>query len=438
MTLLLADVEGSTRMWERRPDEMAAALATLDRTLAELVHANHGVCPIEQGEGDSFVVAFTRASDAVACALALQQAALSPIRLRIGVHTGEILLRDEGKYMGPTINRAARLRDLAHGGQTVLSGTTSDLVCDSLPDQAWLIDFGRHVLRDLPRPERVAQLCHPDLHNDFPPLRTRPTSDLHWQPVQLTTFVGRIGELAEVGRLLEGNRLLTLTGPGGVGKTRLAVEAASRVSEHYGRAIAYVDLAPITDPDLVPVAAARALGLPEIPGGCFAGDVMTRHIGDRRLLLVVDNCEHLLDASAALIDAVLRSCPNVTVLATSREPIAVSGEQVWRVPSMSLHDDAIALFTERARLACSEFTLGAREVFAVLKICRRLDGIPLAIELAASRVRALSLNEIARRPARSVSSLDRRLSHGVARASRRSGPVSIGRTICSPNPKRQH
>ena len=135
VTLLLADVEGSTRMWENRPEEMAAALATLDRVLAELVHANHGVCPIEQGEGDSFVVAFTRASDAVACALALQRAALSPLRLRIGVHTGEIRLRDEGKYMGPTINRAARLRDLAHGGQTVLSGTTSDLVAIRCPSK---------------------------------------------------------------------------------------------------------------------------------------------------------------------------------------------------------------------------------------------------------------------------------------------------------------
>ncbi|MDT5329061.1 MAG: hypothetical protein QOF31_358 [Mycobacterium sp.] len=176
VTLLMADIEGSTRIWEARPDEMAAALATMDRTLAELVPANNGVRPIAQGEGDSFVVAFRRPGDAVSCSLALQLAALSPIRLRIGVHTGEVLLRDEGNYMGPTINRAARLRELAHGGQTVLSGTTRDLVFGSLPEQVWLVDFGRHLLRDLPRPERVAQLCHPDLHNDFPPLRTRPTN----------------------------------------------------------------------------------------------------------------------------------------------------------------------------------------------------------------------------------------------------------------------
>lgn len=173
-TLLLADIEGSTRIWETQPLEMAAALAAMDRVLAELVHANNGVCPVEQGEGDSFVVAFSRASDAVTCALALHQAVPSLIRLRIGVHTGEVQLRDQGKYMGPTINRAARLRELGHGGQTLLSGTTRDLVFGSLPERAWLIDLGRHALRDLSSPERVAQLSHRNLRTDFPPLRTRP------------------------------------------------------------------------------------------------------------------------------------------------------------------------------------------------------------------------------------------------------------------------
>jgi class 3 adenylate cyclase len=172
VTLLLADIEGSTRIWESQPARMAAALVTMDRVLAELVPAHNGVCPVAQGEGDSFVVAFTRPGNAIACALALQRAGLAPIRLRIGVHTGDVLLRDAGNYMGPTINRAARLRELAHGGQTVLSGATSDLVQQSLPKQAWLTRLGSHALRDLTHPERVTQLCHPDLHNDFPPLRT--------------------------------------------------------------------------------------------------------------------------------------------------------------------------------------------------------------------------------------------------------------------------
>ncbi|MDT5071927.1 MAG: hypothetical protein QOH82_1247 [Mycobacterium sp.] len=394
VTLLMADIEGSTRLWESQPHQMAAALATVHRLLAELVHAHHGVRPVEQGEGDSFVVAFIRPSDAVACAAAIQLVVPAPIRLRIGLHTGEIQLRDEGNYMGPTINRAARLRDLAHGGQTLLSGTTTDLVCDLLPEHAWLIDFGRQTLRDVGRPERVSQLCHPGLRNAFPPLRACRTGGCHWQPVQLTTFVGRVRELAEVARLIEVGRLLTLTGVGGVGKTRLAVEAAGRLGRKYEDGICFVDLAPIDDPELVLVAAARALALRELPGRGCNRDTLTRHIGERNLLLVVDNCEHLLDASAALIDAVLRSCPNVTVLATSREPVAVAGEQVWRVPPLSLHHDAIALFAERARRACSEFSLSVRDTGVVREICRRLDGVPLAIELAASRVRVLSLDDI--------------------------------------------
>ena len=171
VTLLLADVEGSTRLWETQPEQMTAAMARMNQTVTETIATHSGVRPVEQGEGDSFVAAFARASDAVACALELQRAPLAPIRLRIGIHTGEIQLRDEGNYAGPTINRTARLRDLGHGGQTLLSGTTEALVLDGLPDDVWLSDLGTHSLRDLPRPERVMQLCHPDLVNDFPPLR---------------------------------------------------------------------------------------------------------------------------------------------------------------------------------------------------------------------------------------------------------------------------
>src|SRR6201981_1323044 len=171
VTLLLADVEGSTRLWETQPDQMTDAMARMNATVSETIATHGGVRPVEQGEGDSFVAAFARASDAVACALELQRAPLAPIRLRIGVHTGEIQLRDEGNYAGPTINRTARLRDLGHGGQTLLSGATEPLVLDRLPADAWLTDLGTPPLRDLPRPERVVQLCHPDLINEFPPLR---------------------------------------------------------------------------------------------------------------------------------------------------------------------------------------------------------------------------------------------------------------------------
>ncbi|HEY6577440.1 MAG TPA: adenylate/guanylate cyclase domain-containing protein, partial [Mycobacterium sp.] len=198
VTLLLADVEGSTLLWESQAAVMTNAIVELNRTVDELVAEHGGVRPVEQGEGDSFVAAFARAGDAVACALDLQRAELTPIRLRIGVHTGDVQLRDEGKYAGQTINKTARLRDLAHGGQTVLSGVTEGLVEDQLPDDAWLTDLGRHTLRDLPRPVRVSQLCHPDLRNDFPLLRTTDAIAAHNLPAQLTSFVGRASQITEI------------------------------------------------------------------------------------------------------------------------------------------------------------------------------------------------------------------------------------------------
>ncbi|MFZ3347573.1 ATP-binding protein, partial [Mycobacterium sp.] len=392
-TLLLADVEGSTRLWETQPEEMTAALVRFNQTVSEVIAAHGGVRPVEQGEGDSFVAAFARASEAVACALELQRAPLAPIRLRIGVHTGEVQLRDEGNYAGPTINRTARLRDLAHGGQTVLSGATEDLVVDRLPAGAWLTDLGTHPLRDLPRPERVVQLCHPDLRDDFPPLRTAETVVSHNLPVQLSSFVGRGAQMTDVEKLLVDNRLVTLTGAGGAGKTRLGVEIAARIAAEFGDSVWYVDLAPVTHPGIVPVAVARALGLPDQPGRSTM-DTLLRFVRDRQMLVVLDNCEHLLDASAELVVALLGAAPGLTLLATSREPIGVAGEVSWRVPSLSLAHEAIELFVDRARRARPDFAVDDDNAPAVGEICRRLDGMPLAIELAAARVRALSVAEI--------------------------------------------
>ena len=393
VTLLLADVEGSTRLWETQPKEMTAAIARLNHTVSETIAAHDGVRPVEQGEGDSFVAAFARASDAAAAALEMQRAPLAPIRLRIGLHTGEIQLRDEGNYAGPTINRTARLRDLGHGGQTLLSGTTEDLVADRLPADSWLTDLGTHALRDLPRPERVAQLCHPDLVNEFPPLRVSKVVVSQRLPVQLTSFVGRDTELAQLRELLTQNRLLTLTGAGGAGKTRLAIQLAGHLDGEFGDGVWYVDLAPITDPELVPLTVARAFGLPDQPGRSTM-DTLTRFIADRQMLVVLDNCEHLLDASAELVAELLAACPGLGLLATSREPIGVAGEVSWRVPSLSLADEAVELFRERARHARPDFAVNDDNAAAVAEICRRLDGLPLAIELAAARVRALSLSEI--------------------------------------------
>jgi class 3 adenylate cyclase len=393
VTLLLADVEGSTRLWETQPDAMTAAFASLDRTLARVVDTHHGVRPIEQGEGDSFVIAFGRASDAVACALELQRTPLDPIRLRIGVHTGEVQLRDESNYIGPTINRTARLRDLAHGGQTVLSSTTSDLVTDRLPTDAWLTDLSTHPVRDLPRPERVAQLCHAEIGNEFPPLRTPKTARSHNLPAQLTNFVGRRTEIDEIRRSLDDDRLVTLTGAGGAGKTRLAIEVAGRLTTEFADGVCFVELAPITDVALVAVAAVRAFCLRDEPFRS-AIETVARFIGDRRVLMVLDNCEHVLDAVAELTTALLSSCARLTLLTTSREPLGLAGEVIYRVPSLSLDGEAIELFADRARRARPELSLTDENASAIAEICHRLDGVPLAIELAAARVRALSLEEI--------------------------------------------
>lgn len=393
VTLLLADVEGSTRLWETQPDEMAAAIARLDQTVSAALVTHAGVRPVEQGEGDSFVIAFGCASDAVACAVDLQRAPLAPIRLRIGIHTGEVRLRDAGNYIGPTINRTARLRDLGHGGQTLLSAVTASLTEDQLPDGASLTDLGTHPLRDLPRPERVVQLCHPDLRNDFPPLRTPSVVATHGFPIHLTTFIGRRAETANLRDALPANRLVTLTGAGGAGKTRLAVHVAAQVAGDYDDGVWYVDLAPVTNPDAVPVTAARALDLPDHPGRSTI-ETLLSFVRDRRMLLVLDNCEHVLDASAGLITAMLGAGPGITMLATSREPLAVPGEAVWQVPSLSLGDEAVELFADRARLARTDFAVTEENAATVSQICHRLDGMPLAIEFAAARVRALSLAEI--------------------------------------------
>jgi predicted ATPase/class 3 adenylate cyclase len=396
VTLLLADVEGSTRLWETQPEEMTAAFARLDQALSDAVAAHDGVRPVEQGEGDSFVIAFGRASDALACALDLQRAPLAPIRLRIGMHTGEVRLRDPKdptNYIGPTINRTARLRDLAHGGQTVISGATEPLVVDQLPHAVSLTDLGSHPLRDLPRPERVFQVCHPDLRNDFPPLRTSTTVVSHNLPAQLTSFVGRQAEMSGLREALAVNRFVTLTGAGGVGKTRLAVQVAAGVASEFADGAWYVDLAPVTVPEVVVVTIARVLGLPDQPGRTTI-DTLLRFVRERQILVVLDNCEHLLEASAEVVVALLGAAPNLKVLATSREPLLVTGEATWQVPSLSIGDDAVELFADRARLALADFAVTPDNTADVAEICRRLDGMPLAIELAAARVRALSLTDI--------------------------------------------
>ena len=267
VTLLLAEAESSTQLWQTQPEATAAALARLDDAVPEIIAAHDGVGPVQQGPygsgTDGFLAVFPRAADALAFAVELQLAPLTPIQLRIAVHTGEV---QADNYVGPTLKRVARLRDLAHGGQVVVSNTTHDLAVDHLPADVWLTALGTHELRDLSRPERVAQLCHPDLRVEFPPLCDPNDAAPHGLPTQLTRFVGRATQINDVRKYLADNRLVTLAGAGGVGKTRLAAQIAEQSAAEFGGGVWFVDLAPVTDPEVVPVAVLRAFGLPDQPG----------------------------------------------------------------------------------------------------------------------------------------------------------------------------
>lgn len=392
VTLLTADVEGSTRLSQTRLNELAADYPTLDQNISEAVAAHGGVTrPVDQEVGSGLVVAFLRAGDAIACALELQLSTLAPMRPRVGVHTGDVRLRGDGTITGSAINESACLRDLAHEGQTLLSAATGDLVIDQLPANTWLTDVGKYPLRGLHRQERVIQLCHRDLRNEFPPLRMS-VGNRSSLPAQFTTFVDRDAQINEVQEVLTNYRLVTLRGEGGVGKTRLAIQIAA--ASEFRDGLCFVDLAPIADPGMVSTTAAHALGLIDRPGSSTF-DTLSHAIGNCHMLMVLDNCEHVLDACAELVVELLGACPELSILATSRESIGVTGEVTWVVPSLSPANEAIQLFTERARLVQPNFEIVADNFDAVSEICRRLDGMPLAIELAAARLRSLSPNEIA-------------------------------------------
>jgi predicted ATPase/class 3 adenylate cyclase len=415
VTFLLTDVEGSTFLWESAPEAMGAAIRRHYQLLDVAITLHGGVRPVEQGEGDSVVAAFACASHALAAALDIQRAFCAErwpegaaLKLRIALHTAQAQLRDEVNYFGPAVNRCARLRAVAHGGQVVLSKTTRDLVGDQLPDGAELADLGVHRLRDLGQPEHVFGLAHPDLTTGFPPLRSLGTVSTNL-PAELTSFIGRSTELAELSELLGQVRLLTITGAGGCGKTRLARHVAAATLDGHLDGVWWVELARLEDAAFVPAAVIAAIGVRELPGQGPLGTLVA-YLRARRALIILDNCEHLPGACAQLAEALLRGCPSLTVLATSRAPLGVPGETAWRVPSMSLpaesyraplevlrESDAVRLFVDRARQVRPDFELSLANAPGIAQICRELDGIPLAIELAAARVRMLASAQIARR-----------------------------------------
>ncbi len=412
LTFLFTDLEGSTPLWERHPDLMQAVSARHDALLRAAFAAHGG--QIVKTTGDGFHVVFESPANGIASALAGQQAiaaetwpqAIGPLKVRMGLHAGEGQAR-EGDFYGPEINRAARLMAIGHGGQVLASAAAAGLLKGRLPDGAELIDLGLHRLKGLSDPEQVFQLAHPSLETDFPPLQSS-VSVPHNLPAQLTTFVGRSREMGEVERLLASHRLLTLLGPGGTGKTRLMLQAAGDLIDRFQDGVWLVELAPLTDPDLVAEKAAAVLGVRGQPDRPLAESLIV-YLRLKKILLLLDNAEHLIHAVAELVEQLLTGCPQLTILVTSREPLAIGGESTFQVPSLSLPAvdvastaeleaaEAAQLFLDRARAVRPDFQLTTSSVPAVAEIVRQLDGIPLALELAAARLRVMSPEQIAAR-----------------------------------------
>ena len=387
VTFLFTDVEGSTRRWEADADAMRGALAAHDEVLRKAIGAQRGW--LFKHTGDGVCAAFASPRSAVDAAVAAQRALEVPVRM--GLATGEAELRD-GDYFGTVLNRAARVMAAGHGGQVLLDGTTAAL-CSSID----LIALGPRRLRDIAKPVEMFQVLAAGLRREFPPLNTLDVAPGNLRP-QTTSFIGREAELAEVEEVLKAHRLVTLTGVGGVGKTRLATEVAARLADEFPDGVWFFELAAVTDPAAVPDAVAAVLGITQQPGRSLAESVAAALEGRVRLL-VFDNCEHVRDAAGDLVEAILAQSATVRVLATSREGLGVADEQLWLVPSLEvgagIDSAAVSLFVERARSVASRFSVAtAGEAAAVVEICRRLDGIPLAIELAASRMASMTVNEV--------------------------------------------
>jgi predicted ATPase/class 3 adenylate cyclase len=396
VTFLFTDIEGSTQLWENHPEAMKFALARHDAILKEAIHSNHG--QIIKTTGDGVHAVFTTSVDSINTALCAQQKFQDPlgnllVKVRMGVHTGEAELRD-GDYYGFALNRAARLMSAGHGGQILISNSTAELIRQQLPANTTLLDLGEHRLKDLTRPEHIYQVTNPELPSKFPPIKSLDSFPNNL-PIQLSSFVGREKEVDEIKALLNSSHLVTLTGSGGTGKTRLSLEVGAEELPTFANGIWVIELAPLSDESQIIPALAQAFGLQELPFNPLA-NLVTDYLRDKKLLLILDNCEHLIAACARLADDLLHQCAGLKILASSREALGIAGEVAYRTPSLA-DSESTRLFVERAHAANPKFSLTDSNAASVAQICRRLDGIPLAIELAAARTKLLSADQIAAR-----------------------------------------
>ncbi len=412
LTFLFTDIEGSTPLWDAQPAAMRAATQRHNALLREAIIGHGGNA--FRVVGDAFCVAFSDAADAILAAVDAQRALCTetwgdaPIHVRMGLHSGSVEPAEDEIFRGPSLARAARVMSAAHGDQILATVATVALLDRKVPAGGVLRDLGDHTLRGFARPERLYQLVSPGLRSEFPSIRTQEALRTNLPPA-LTSFVGRSQALADVREAARKSRMITLIGPGGTGKTRLAIEAAGELLDTFKDGVWLIELAPLADATMVPHAIASALGA-RGEGDVSPLTLIEATLRGKHALLLLDNCEHVVDEAAKIAQMLLRALPHVHLLASSREALGVEGETVYRVPSMTMPasekatapadvgaSEAGALFVERARAVAPGFALTERNAAAVARVCRRLDGIPLAIELAAARLTALSVEELARR-----------------------------------------